>query len=117
MYLLAWLVPHATPFRLVLRATENVTDKAFATVKIMDIDVRVLSFVDVEHETRRPREAGLNQRPAAADPMAVATVHELVCTATIPALRSILSRREPRNKSWDVEKAKLEALCEKVSFR
>lgn len=58
--LLARLVPHATPFRLILRATENITDETFATVNIMEINVIVLSFVYVKHKTRGPGEAGFN---------------------------------------------------------
>lgn len=71
----------------------------------MEIHVRVIIFVYVEHETGRPGETGLNQRPTTADPVAVASIDQLICAATKSALWSILPGREPRDEPGDVEGA------------
>lgn len=53
----------------------------------------------------RPAKTGLDQGPAPPDPVAVASVHKLVCTAGESSLWGILARREPRYEQRDVEMA------------
>jgi hypothetical protein len=48
-------------------------------------------------------EGGLDQRPAAADPVAVAAIHKLVSAAGKPTLGGILARGQPRDKSWNIK--------------
>lgn len=100
-YSLAGLVSQPASSALVLAAAEDVPDQALA----------------VEERFGRPREPGLvggavvvegtearlDQREAAADPVAVAAVDELVGAAGEAGFRGVLARREPGDEAREVE--------------
>jgi hypothetical protein len=67
--------------------------------------VKLTSAVRAQFRTEAPRpmKASFYKWPAAADPVAVAAIHELVGTTTKSTLGSVLTRRQPRNQSWNVE--------------
>lgn len=48
-------------------------------------------------------ESGFDQRPAPADPVAVASIHKLVSATREPTLGGILARGQPRDESWNIK--------------
>lgn len=89
--LLARFISHAATLRQILTAAEDVTDQPVSAVEAV---VRGRERVACIFGRRplRPLQAGLDQGPASTDPVAVATVHELVRAARKAALGSVLSR-------------------------
>lgn len=113
--LLAWLVPHAPACRVILPTGHDVPDQALAVVKTQKLRGGLLlgpgslgrlrcaySFSSSLSACSSP-QAGLDQRPACTHPVAVAAVNELVRATREPAFRSVLARREPRDKPWHIE--------------
>lgn len=62
-------------------------------------------------------ERGLDQRPAPADPMAVASIHKLVSATRKAALGGILARGQPRDESWNIKVSEQHRRRVSVSMR
>lgn len=62
-------------------------------------------------------EGGLDQRPAPADPVAVASIHKLVSATRKPTLGGILARRQPRDESWNIKVSEQHPQRVSVSMR
>lgn len=98
--LLARLVPQPPAFRHVLAAAQDIPRQALATVQA-GLPGGLLGDLGVR--PARPAQAGLDEGPAPADPVAVAAVDELVGAAREAALGGVLARRQPRDEAGDVD--------------
>lgn len=100
----ARLVSQTTASAQILAATHSVADEPFTAIQALLVS-RQLQFLS--GLSRRSRgaaaESGLNQRPAAADPVAVTSIHKLVSAARKAALGGILPRGEPGDESCNVK--------------
>jgi len=96
----AWLVPQAATPGLILAAAKDVADESFPAEERLR---RRRGQLVCLRRSRRSLAAGVDQRPAAANPVAVATVDELVRTPREATLGGILTRRKPRDEPWNVE--------------
>jgi len=96
----AGLVAQAAPLGLVLAAAQDVPQKPLATEE-GSLARRRLGTGGLGRGGAL--QAGFDQRPAAADPVAVAAVDELVGATGEAALGGVLARRKPRDEPWNIE--------------
>jgi hypothetical protein len=118
----AWFVPEPAALGRVLAAAEDVTDHTFSAEQAMiaclfhrRIIVYVLSFGSL----LRAAQAGLDQGPASTDPVAVASVNKFIRATREAAFWGVLSGRDPRDESWNIEVARYMPECisrEKLSL-
>lgn len=111
---LSWFIAQTAPFGLVLAAAEDIPDQAFPAEQALFCWRQTAArfgaggcrgrHVVVPTPTT-PVEAGLDQREAPADPVAVAAVDQLVGAPGEAALGRVLPRRQPGDQPWNVEGA------------
>jgi hypothetical protein len=98
--ILARFVSQATPFGLILTAREDVADQTVSAeeaARLRRVRERVV-LVAGRGAPSGSFEGGLDQGPAASDPVTVATIDELVGTTREAAFGGVLSRGQPRDK-------------------
>lgn len=89
--ILAGLVPHAAALGRVLAATHDVPDQAIPAEQAFLLRCRGCRFG--REPLLRAAQAGLDQRPASADPVTIATVDEFVRATREASFRRILTGR------------------------
>lgn len=121
MRLPARLIPQPSPLTSILATAHDIPDQPFATVQAAygrhwrERNGSSLCFIfsirrKLEQLHAWPVQARLYQRPTPPDPVAVATVDELVGASREATLGCVLPSREPRNKTRDIEVSKLEGV-------
>ena len=119
-YVPARFVSQATAFALILTATHDVANQSLSAVQapagkgefvfLARLVIPRRRCVAATSSCcccccrRRPSCNGrLDQRPAPADPVAVASIHKLVSATREPTLGGILARGQPRDESWNIK--------------
>lgn len=100
---LAWLVSHAATLGQVLTTAQNVPYQPISAEQAV---IRGRRERVVCRSGGRPAwafQAGLDQRPASTDPVAIATIDEFVRPTGKATLWSVLARREPEYDSRNIE--------------
>ena len=113
LYVPTGFVSQTTAFGLILTAAHDIADQALSAVQALAMTrgpaftIRLgLGWYWYAAAASACTESGLDQRPAAADPVAVAAIHKLVSAAGKPTLGGILARGQPRDKSWNIKESR-----------
>lgn len=95
----SWFVSHSSPWGMVLATSQDIANQPFPIVEAVSVRGRALLRGTVQIFWK----AGLQEGPACTNPVAVATVNELVRATRKATLGGILASRKPRNEPWYIK--------------